>query len=143
MQRSLLIVLVLAVSFVSVVGQTKQPEQSATEQAIVQLTRDWLAAEERHDRPKLQRIIADDFEGIGPTGIIVFKDDVMPVEGSEGGLAIEATEIRARVFGETAVVTGRGTPKTGEKRNLRFTVVFAKRDKEWRMVAGHLSAIPS
>ena len=30
--------------------------------------------------------------------------------------------------------------KAGEKREVRFTVVFVKRGTEWKMVAGHLSA---
>ena len=60
-----------------------------------------------------------------------------------GGLAIQVTDLKARMFGDTSVVTGRGTPKEGEKRELRFTVVFAKRGEAWQMVAGHLSAVPN
>ncbi len=122
----------------------KATEQTSTvEQSVLQLTRDWLAAEERHDRATLQRIIADDFQGTGPWGQTVFKEDVVPIEGSQsGGLAIITSELKARVFGDTAVVTARGVQKAEEKRELRFTVVFAKRDNRWQMVAGHLSAVP-
>jgi ketosteroid isomerase-like protein len=117
--------------------------QSNTEQAILKLTRDWLAAEERHDRATLLRIIADDFQGTGPMGNTVFKEDVIPMEGSQaGGLAVQVEELKARMFGDTSVVTGRGVQKAGEKRQLRFTVVFAKRGDSWQMVAGHLSAVP-
>ena len=117
--------------------------QSNTEQAILSLTRDWLAAEERHDRATLLRIIADDFQGTGPMGTTVFKKDVIPIEGSEaGGLAIQVDDLKARMFGDTSVVTGRGVSKEGEKGQLRFTVVFAKRGDSWQMVAGHLSAVP-
>ncbi len=118
--------------------------QSNTEQAILKLTRDWLAAEERHDRATLLRIIADDFQGTGPSGITVLKEDVIPIEGSEsGGLAIQVDDLKARMFGDTSVVTGRGVSKKGEKGQLRFTVVFAKRGDSWQMVAGHLSAVPN
>ena len=124
------------------VTQSKPADQS-TEQAILQLTRDWLAAEERKDTATLQRIIADDFQGYAPGGHTVFKEDVIPLEGTQsGGLAITASEMKARVFGDTAVVTARGVQKAGEKRELRFTVVFTKRDGRWQMVAGHLSAVP-
>lgn len=117
--------------------------QSNGEQAILKLTRDWLAAEERHDRATLRRIIADDFQGTGPMGNTVFKEDVIPMEGSQaGGLAVQVEDLKARMFGDTAVVTGRGVQKAGEKRELRFTVVFAKRGESWQMVAGHLSAVP-
>lgn len=120
-----------------------QTAAQTPEQAVLQVTRDWLAAEERHDRATLQRIIADDFEGTAPRGNKVFKDDVVPMEGSQGGLSITTSEMKARVFGDTAVVTASGEQKSGEKRQVRFTVVFVKRDNQWKMVAGHLSAVPN
>lgn len=140
MRRLILLVGLLLVSVVSLAAQTKGT--NAAEEAVLQVTRNWLAAEERHDRPVLQRIIADDFEGTAPMGNTVFKDDVLPAEGSQHGLAITTTEMKARIFGETAVVTARGAQKGGEKREVRFTVFFVKRDNEWKMVAGHLSAVP-
>jgi ketosteroid isomerase-like protein len=137
----LLICLLIACAY-PLVAQTNPATQTA-EQAVLQITRDWLSAEERHDRPALQRIIADDFEGTAPMGNTVFKNDVMPREGSEGGIAMTTSEMKARVFGDTAVVTARGVQKAGEKREVRFTVVFVKRGNDWKMVAGHLSAVPS
>ena len=122
-------------------AQTK-PAQSTSEQDVAQVTRDWLADEERHDRATLQRIIADDFEGTAPMGNKVFKDDVLPAEGSQGGLSISVSEMKVRVFGDTAVVAASGAQKAGEKRDVRFTLVFVKRENQWRMVAGHLSAVP-
>ena len=118
-------------------------QTSTAEDSVLQITREWLAAEESHDRATLQRIIADDFRGTGPWGQTVLKADVIPEEGSQsGGLAINTSNLKVRVFGDTAVVTAHGVQKTGEKRELRFTVVFAKRDNRWQMVAGHLSAVP-
>ncbi|HET6669445.1 MAG TPA: nuclear transport factor 2 family protein [Pyrinomonadaceae bacterium] len=142
MQKLFLIIALSIASAIPLAAQMK-PATQTSEQAVLQLTRDWLAAEERHDRPTLQRIIADDFEGTAPMGNTVFKDDVLPIEGSQRGLAITTSEIKARVFGETAVVTARGVQKADEKREVRFTVVFVKRQGEWKMVAGHLSAVPS
>ena len=142
MQKLLLLIGLLAVCSFPVPAQTKPATQTA-EQSVLQITRDWLSAEERHDRPTLQRIIADDFEGTSPMGNTVFKDDVMPREGSQGGIAMTTSEMKARVFGDTAVVTARGVQKGGEKREVRFTVVFVKRGEDWKMVAGHLSAVPS
>ena len=140
--RNLILLIGLLVLSASPLAAQTQTTTQATEQAILQLTRDWLAAEEKHDRPTLQRIIADDFEGTAPMGNTVSKNDVLPTEGSSGGLAMTTSEMKARVFGDTAVVTAKGQQKSGEKRNVRFTVFFVKRDNEWKMVAGHLSAVP-
>jgi ketosteroid isomerase-like protein len=113
------------------------------EQTVLKLTHEWIAADESADRAALNRIIAEDFMGTGPMGTIVFKEDVIPMEGSQGGsLSITAQEVKARVFGDSAVVTGRGVQKSQEQGDLRFTVVFAKRQDRWQMVAGHLSRMP-
>jgi hypothetical protein len=145
MRKLFLILGLVTIAVSPALAQTtpKTSDQSATaEQGVLQLTREWLAAEEANDRATLERIIADDFQGTGPGGNTVFKVDVIPEEGSQGGLAITTSHVKARIFGDTAVVTARGVSKKGEKGELRFTVVFAKRDNRWQMVAGHLSAVP-
>ena len=142
MPKFLLLIGLVTATAVSLTAQTK-PTSSTSEQEVAQVTRDWLTAEERHDRATLQRIIADDFEGTAPRGNRVVKDDVIPAEGSQGGLSLTISEMKVRVFGDTAVVAASGEQKSGEKRQVRFTVVFVKRENQWRMVAGHLSAVPN
>jgi len=146
MRKLVLIIGLLTAVVFPVLAQTtpKAGDQNASvEESVLQLTRDWLAAEERHDRATLQRIIADDFQGIAPMGNTVSKNEVLPAEGSQsGGLSISASDLKARIFGDIAVVTAHGVQKFGEKRELRFTVVYAKRNDRWQMVAAHLSAVP-
>jgi len=146
MQKMLFVISFLVAATIATFAQAtaKTPEQSnGVEQAILKLTQEWLAAEERHDRATLDGIIADDFLGTGPGGNTVSKRDVIPVEGSQaGGLSVTGQDIKVRVFGNAAVVTGRGVAKTQEKAELRFTVVFVKREDRWQMVAGHLSLVP-
>ena len=118
-------------------------DQSAdAEKTVLKLTQEWLVADGGNDRGTLERIIADDFLGIGPPGNTVTKRDIIPAEGSRGGLSLTGQDIKARVFGDTVIVTGRGVPKTQEKGEARFTVVFVKRAGQWQMVAGHLSLVP-
>jgi hypothetical protein len=145
MQKLFLAMVLLSAAFTSAFAQTptKPADQTAnTEQALLKLTRDWLDAEERVDRATLQRIIADDFQGTGPMGNMVIKDEVIPEAGSRGGLSVTASNLKARIFGDVGVVTGGGMSKSGEKGELRFTVIYAKRADTWQMVAGHLSAVP-
>ena len=136
--------LLIAVSMPALAQTTAKPEpNNVAEQTVLKLTQEWLAAEEHIDREVLNRIIADDFLGTGPMGTTVSKTDVIPAEGSGGhGLAISGLDIKVRVFGDTAIVTGRGVPKVNDRPELRFTVVFVKRADRWQMVAGHLSPVP-
>jgi ketosteroid isomerase-like protein len=136
--------LLIAASMPALAQTTAKPEpNNVAEQTVLKLTQEWLAAEEHIDREVLNRIIADDFLGTGPMGTTVSKTDVIPAEGSGGhGLAISGLDIKVRVFGDTAIVTGRGVPKVKDRPELRFTVVFVKRADRWQMVAGHLSPVP-
>jgi len=135
--------LLVAPAMPALAQSTARPESNNTaEQTVLKLTQEWLDAEDRVDRAALNRIIADDFLGTGPTGATVSKTDVIPGEGSGGhGLAISGLDIKVRVFGDTAIATGRGVPKVQDRPELRFTVVFVKRADRWQMVAGHLSPV--
>lgn len=141
----LITALFIATAMPAFAQTTAKPEQNnSAEQAVLKLTQDWLAAEERIDRAVLNKIIADDFLGTGPMGTTVSKSDVIPAEGSGGhGLALSGQDILVRVFGDTAIVTGRGVPKVKDRPELRMTVVFVKRANIWQMVAGHLSTVPA
>ena len=136
--------LLIAAAMPALAQTTAKPEpNNSAEQTVLKLTQEWLDAEDRVDRAALNRIIADDFLGTGPTGTTVSKTDVIPREGSDGhGLAISGQDIKVRVFGDTAIATGRGVPKAQGRSELRFTVIFVKRSDRWQMVAGHLSAVP-
>lgn len=146
MRKPFLLAIVLVAAATPTLTQTAANPTGRSlgiEQTVLQLTHEWIAADEHADRAALNRIIADDFMGTSPRGSIVFKEDVIPMEGSRGGgLSITAQEVKARVFGDSAVVTGRGVRKNREQGDLRFTLVFAKRHDRWQMVAGHLSSMP-
>jgi ketosteroid isomerase-like protein len=122
----------------------KTDQSNSAEQTVLKLTQEWLAADGGNDRAALERIIAEDFIGTGPRGTTVTKRDVIPLEGTrDGGLSITGQDLKARVFGDTVIVTGRGVPKNPTERGeMRFTVVFVKRAERWQMVAGHLSIVP-
>ena len=140
----LLTCLLIAAAVPAVTQMAAKPEQNnSAEQAVLKVTQEWLDAETSADRAALNRIIADDFLGTGPRGTTVSKTDVIPREGVSHGLNISGQDLKARVFGDTAIVTGRGLPKgPPERPELRMTIVFIKRADRWQMVAGHLSAVP-
>ena len=145
MRKILLVTSLFIAAAMPAFAQTAaKPEQNnSAEQAVLKLTQEWLDAETNVDRAALNRIIADDFLGTGPMGTMVSKTDVIPREGVSHGLNISGQDLKVRVFGDTAIVTGRGVPKgSPERPELRMTVVFVKRADRWQMVAGHLSAVP-
>ena len=55
---------------------------------------------------------------------------------------MKAQDMKARVYGDAAVVTGRGLPTGPEAGELRFTLFYVRRQERWQMVAAHLSPVP-
>ncbi|MFY9610883.1 MAG: nuclear transport factor 2 family protein [Blastocatellia bacterium] len=94
------------------------------------------------NRDAIDAILAHDWSVIDLTGRVLTKAQVMKEFGS-GDRRIESgsiDDLKVRVFGEIAVVTGRSVltgSYQGERASVvqRFTDVFAKRDDRWQAVA--------
>lgn len=128
---------------------TKQPTtattQGADEQALIKLDRELMDAAVRGDVALLQRTEVDGFVFVNPGGGVEEKGQSMP----GGPPKIESAvpdEVRVRVHGDTAVLTGRATLKgrLGSGRDIsgqyRYLRVFVKQGGQWRLAA--MSAVP-
>jgi RNA polymerase sigma factor (sigma-70 family) len=123
-------------------GGADQSTARGDELDVLMLDRAWVDAIPRRDVAMVNRILADDFEGIDTTGKPFTKATYLPDlrDGAFGVQPIELDEIKTRLFGETAVVTSRikiaGHPTRG-----RMTNVYVKRQGRWQCVASHASGI--
>jgi len=117
-------------------------EQGA-EQQIRDLERQINAAVVSGDLHVFERLLADDFTHTNQSGIFRTKAQWLANHkpGQNPYVAYDVDDMNIRVYGDTAVVTARTTPKgrdskgnliTGQYRYLR---VWAKRDGQWRAVA--------
>ena len=92
--------------------------------------------------------VADDYVLITPGGSMRNKRDVIR-ELSTPGLKMdpyEPSEVNVRLFGDTAVVTGRMLQRftLGGVRyanDLRYTDVYVRRKGRWVLVSGHTSLV--
>ena len=118
----------------------------SVEQAIRQLDTERIQAQIGADATALDRIYADDFIGIGPSGTVRTKPQVIS-DFTSGNLkfqSITTDEVQVRVYGNTAVETGLSTMIGLDKgkavpRDNRFTRVWVKQQGRWRLVANHYS----
>ena len=134
-----------------VLGQeqgTSGDQRSSVEQAIKQLDNERIQAQIHADAAALDRIYADDFIGIGPSGTVRTKPQVLADFTSHdlSFQSITTDEVRIRVYGNTAVETGRTTTVGQDKgkvvpRDNRFTRVWVRRQGRWRLVANHYSTL--
>ena len=148
--RRTLVTAVLALTATAIALGQKQSssrdQRSSVEQAIRQLDRERIQAQIGADAVALERIYADDFIGVGPSGIVRTKAQVIS-DFTAGDLkfqSITTDEVQVRVYENTAVETGLSTMVGQDKgkavpRDTRFTRVWVKQQGRWRLVANHYS----
>ena len=144
-----LVTAVLALALTSIVMAQEQSagtQASSIEQAIKQLDGERIRAQVGADAAALDRIYADDFIGVGPSGTVRTKKQVISdfTSGTLKFQSITTDEVQVRVYENTAVETGLSTMNGKDKgtavpRNTRFTRVWVKQQGRWRLVANHYS----
>ena len=148
--------LMLAVCFTSMAQTTKKPSgNSKVEQELMQMERDWSMAFLKHDVAAAARILADDYIGIDGRGIMTTKAEELEEAKAPAADApmperviLEETisDMKVRVYGDTAVVTGISNEKIsfkGKESFIRYrrTTVYVKRQGRWQCVSFHGSRI--
>jgi hypothetical protein len=148
----LMLTIVLA-CFSIFTAQTKEwpsPKPTKTETELMQLERDIGGANVRRDKAFFERIEADEFIFTDSAGGLTTKaEDVASLDKPAGEFKLvsyDVDDMKVRVYGNTAVVTGRTTTKLQSKdreviNRSRFTDVFVKRRGRWQLVAGHSSRL--
>jgi uncharacterized protein (TIGR02246 family) len=123
-------------------------QRSSVEEAIRQVDNERIQAQIHADAEALDRIYAEDFIGIGPSGTVRTKPQVLADFTSHNlkFQSITTDEVRVRVYENTAVQTGLSTMIGQDKgktvpRDNRFTRVWVKQQGRWRLVANHYSLL--
>jgi ketosteroid isomerase-like protein len=117
-------------------------------QAIRQIDQERVQAQIGADAAALNRIYAGDFIGIGPSGTVRTKAQVI-ADFTSGDLKFQSIitdDVQVRVYGNTAVETGRSTMIGQDKgkavpRDNRFTRVWIKQQGRWQLVSNHYSLL--
>lgn len=149
MKRTPIIAALVLSAISSAIAQQKtaRPQGAlSVEQAIQQQDQERIRAQIAADTVALRRIYADDFLGIGPTGVVRTKAEVIADFTSHALTyqSITTAEVRVRVYGNTAVETGHSTMAGQDKgkavpRDNRFTRVWVLTAGRWQLVANHYS----
>jgi hypothetical protein len=130
-------------------GAARDPK-TTVEQVIRNLDNERIQAQIHADAAALERIYADDFIGVGPSGTVRTKPQVLS-DFTSGNLrfqSITTDDVLVRVYENAAVETGRSTMNGQDKgktvpHDTRFTRVWIKQNGHWRLVANHYSSTMS
>lgn len=121
---------------------------SSNEETLKKIDLDWTNAYPSRDTAVFTRVIADDWMGINPDGTTSNKTQQID-EIKSGAFAVESmksSDVKIRVFGNAAVITGLGT-LTGKQKgkdvsgDYRYMDVYVKREGKWQAVASQVTAV--
>ena len=138
--------LVVLVFGVAILAQT---QTGTAEQELMKLVKGWEQSVVKLDVAFMEGILADDYTWTDPTGKIHSKaEEIASIKSGQGLVTSNVDdEVKIRVYGDAAVVTGRTTAKWIEKGKessgqIRWTDTWIKRNGRWQCVADHVSNIP-
>lgn len=98
-------------------GKGRDIRTVGAEAELKRLEREWFDAVVKGDAETLNRILADDFAALNDDGSFINKAKM--TEMSQSGLVkldeIKSDEFKLRLYGNTAVVTGRATYMRNQK----------------------------
>lgn len=125
-------------------------QAESDEQELIKLENDWLQAFFKNDGAFAERFLADDYMGTDEHGDIRNRTQTITeiMAGAHLSTSGELDNVKVRVYGDAAVVTGRHIMKgLFQGKEFRspylWTDIFIKRGGRWQCVASHVSkAIP-
>ena len=144
--KRILVLAVLAMAASSVLSGQMAEDKSApkgkVEQELIKLEQERAQAVVRADTAFLDQNTADDYTSINARGMVRTKTQIL-ADFKSGDIKLQSNDLDdldARVYGDTAVVTGRSTQKGqtyGQDAGgqYRFTRVYVKRNGRWQSVS--------
>ncbi len=118
--------------------------------AVLQTERDLAAVYQRGDADAIAQGVMEDYTLTNSMGKVTTRaDDIAEAKKNDPKYEIfENYDMKVRVHGDTAVVTGKTHTKgiSGGKpfdAQFQFTDTFVKDGGRWRLLAGHVSKLPA
>jgi hypothetical protein len=119
-----------------------------TAQELLHLAEEWNAAELHANLAFIEKLLDDDFIGIGPLGFLLTKQQWIQRQQS-GELKYEALQLdeaQVRVYDQAAILicrqvqqaTYRGNPTNAQ---LRTSLVFVNQQGQWKLAGLQYSSI--
>jgi ketosteroid isomerase-like protein len=135
--------MLLTVIFILAFTQGRDPAARELEEIEQRLAATW----QKGDCAAWGVMLAPEWSVIHITGDVMRKDQALDVckAPRDGTERLKIDDVLVRVFGDSAVVTGRTVASSGgakpETVTLRFTDVFVRRGSRWEVVASHATQV--
>jgi ketosteroid isomerase-like protein len=124
------------------------PHKDSAHKEIEGLELEWRQAQLSNNVGEVDRLLADDYLGISANGTLETKADELARRrnGSLHITELELSDIKVRIYGDTAVVTSKAdlVGKNGDRDisgRFRYTRVYSNRLGQWRIVSFEASRV--
>ncbi len=131
---------------VATVSATPQSSTESDTRELTRLEKVWNDAHENGDADALEPLWADDMEIDVPRMTVMTRADALKFahSGRMKFLHYATSDLRVRIYGDSAVVTGRmQRTRTLNSQQVsddwRFTKVYVREKQGWRVVSFHAS----
>ncbi|HST74862.1 MAG TPA: nuclear transport factor 2 family protein [Acetobacteraceae bacterium] len=109
---------------------------------LAALNRDYIASVQNGDVRRFSEILAEDFLCSNPDGSLIDKQRFLAQTSRPVTISgLVADDVRVRILGDIAIIHGRTSYSTadGQRRNGRYTDVWARRGGTWLAVSAHVT----
>lgn len=130
------VVLMLAIASIAL-GQYKK---GSVEDRLIQMDKAWTLAELKGDKKAVGAMIAEDYVGTTQRGEIENKTQYL-AGVTPNADNVKADDYKVTIYGNTAIMTHRGTVEGVRNIQFRSTHIWMKRGGKWLIVAHHGSRI--
>lgn len=152
MKRIVLVAAMVLVTQILAIAQAhgmKNDDASSVEQEIRKLEAASREATLKNDAAALNQLLADSWMNTNAGGTVTTKSQLMEILKTNPFkfISIENDDVKVRIYGDAAVVTGRSkSTRVGRDNALvtgevRFTRVYAKPEGRWQVVAAQSTPI--
>jgi len=139
----------LLLSFFKLGVSTAQAGENDDIRVLLELEGKMAEAWVQRDTQTLEQILSDDYTLAGAGDALIGKGEYLAgtVDPEFGTTSAIVDDLRIRLYGDAAVVTGRATYRGWSKkrgsyvRRFRFTDTFIRRVNGWKCVATHASGL--
>jgi Domain of unknown function (DUF4440) len=149
-RRTVAVVAVMVTAAAMTLAAAARQAGGAAEQAVLQAENDRFAAMKKADAAALEKLLAPELSYTHSNASVqdkaAFISDIKT--GTIKYLTIDAADMKVRIFGSMAIVTGGATVHVIQNGNdlsikIRYTDVHINRGGSWQMVAWQSTRLPA
>jgi hypothetical protein len=139
---SIVVASALAVTIFIGSRATTAAEGASVEQQLMTLDQSWCNAAVKNDAAAVSALLADDVTDVTVTGKLNSKAQDIANLKTDKTTQCDEDNMKARVYGDAAVVVGRATVKSATfNGQFIFTDTYIKRNGHWQVVASQSTEI--